>query len=112
MWLTSNTPTLARTALCSATNPPVDGYSTGISQPPKSTILAPSARCTAFNGVLRSLTTAESAKDSPGSASSLSRALPCPRRIPGRDPRTLYYNDHYQIRGKPVFRNQNPFAGN
>ena len=78
MWLTSNTPTLARTALCSATRPPVDGYSTGISQPPKSTILAPKERCTAFSGVLRSLAATESAKNSSGLASPSSRVLHCP----------------------------------
>src|SRR5690349_21637859 len=54
MWLTSKTPTPPRTALCSAIRPPLDGYSTGISHPPKSTILAPSLRCSAFSGVLRS----------------------------------------------------------
>src|SRR5829696_4670282 len=41
-WLTSNTPTRSRTAVCSATTPP-PGYSIGISQPPKSAILAPRA---------------------------------------------------------------------
>src|SRR6185437_6240376 len=64
MWLTSNTPTFPRTLLCSATSPPVDGYSTGISQPPKSTIFAPIARCMAFSGVLRSGAVAESTKNS------------------------------------------------
>ena len=54
MWLTSKTPTLERTALCSATNPPLAGYSTGISHPPKFTIFAPKRRCTAFSDVLRS----------------------------------------------------------
>src|ERR1700722_18669450 len=54
MWLTSNTPTAPRTPLCSATSPPPDGYSTGISQPPKLTILAPNRRCSALRGVLRS----------------------------------------------------------
>src|SRR5580704_8077380 len=54
MWLTSNTPTTPRTALCSATSPPLDGYSTGISQPPKLTIFAPNRRCIALRGVLRS----------------------------------------------------------
>src|SRR5579859_5955394 len=66
MWLTSNKPTPPRTALCSATRPPVAGYSTGMSQPPKSTIFAPRARCTAFRGVLRSDAAAESTKYSPG----------------------------------------------
>src|SRR6202142_87917 len=50
MWLTSNKPTAVRTAMCSAVMPE---YSTGISQPPKSTILAPSCRWTPFNAVLR-----------------------------------------------------------
>src|SRR5579871_6317277 len=54
MWLTSNTPTAPRTPLCSATSPPLDGYSTGISQPPKLTIFAPNRRCSALRGVLRS----------------------------------------------------------
>ena len=48
MWLTSNRPTAVRTVLCSSTSPE---YWTGMSQPPKSTIFAPSARCTAFSGV-------------------------------------------------------------
>src|ERR1700681_1625735 len=50
MWLTSNTPTRSRTARCSSMTPL---YSTGMSQPPKSTIFAPMLRCTAFKGVLR-----------------------------------------------------------
>src|SRR5579872_2773801 len=54
MWLTSNTPTAPRTALCSATSPPLDGYSTGISQPPKLTIFAPKRRCSTLRAVLRS----------------------------------------------------------
>src|SRR5580700_8833539 len=54
MWLTSNRPTLDRTALCSATSPPVTGYSTGMSHPPKFTIFAPKRRCTAFSAVFRS----------------------------------------------------------
>src|SRR5258708_3625652 len=53
MWLTSTIPTPPRTTLCSAIRPPLDGYSTGISQPPKLTIFAPSFRCSAFSGVLR-----------------------------------------------------------
>jgi hypothetical protein len=45
MWLTSKSPTLVRTAMCSAISPPPGpGYSTGMSQPPKSTILAFNAR--------------------------------------------------------------------
>ncbi len=47
-------PTEPRTALCSATSPPMEGYSTGISQPPKLTIFAPNRRCKALRGVLRS----------------------------------------------------------
>src|SRR5215471_15833059 len=54
MWLTSKIPTPLRTALCSAIKPPLDGYSTGISHPPKLTIFAPNLRCSAFSGVLRS----------------------------------------------------------
>ena len=38
MWLTSNRPTALRTAWCSSMMPE---YWTGMSQPPKSTILAP-----------------------------------------------------------------------
>src|SRR5690349_18207207 len=48
---TSKTPTAVRTAICSAVKPQ---QSTGISQPPKSTIFAFAARCTAFNAVLLS----------------------------------------------------------
>src|SRR6187402_517432 len=47
---TSKTPTPLRTALCSAIRP---GYSTGISQPPKSTILAFRERWVALRAVLR-----------------------------------------------------------
>src|SRR5450755_3412487 len=54
MWLTSKTPAAPLTALCSATRPPVDGYSTGMSQPPKLTIFAPNRRCTALSDVFRS----------------------------------------------------------
>src|SRR5207245_5689090 len=64
MWLTSKTPTLPRTALCSAIKPPLDGYSTGISQPPKLTIFAPRRRCNAFRGVLRSSLMREIVEDS------------------------------------------------
>src|SRR5579864_2452407 len=53
MWLTSKMPTRVRTARCSAMRPPVAGYSTGMSQPLNSTILAPMPRCTAFKAVLR-----------------------------------------------------------
>ena len=51
MWLTSKRPTALRTALCSSMMPE---YWTGMSQPPKSTILAPRARWTEFSGVVRS----------------------------------------------------------
>src|SRR5437588_4934347 len=50
MWLTSNTPTPVRTAMCSAIRPE---YSTGMSHPPKSTIFAPISRWTLFKAVLR-----------------------------------------------------------
>src|SRR5882757_3606624 len=53
MWLTSNTPTPPRTARCSHIRLPLHGYSTGISQPPKLTILAPRRLCSAFRAVLR-----------------------------------------------------------
>src|SRR5215472_10532607 len=46
-------PTPLRTDLCSATRPPLKGYSTGMSQPPKFTIFAPRRRCNAFSGVFR-----------------------------------------------------------
>src|ERR1017187_5418094 len=55
MWLTSKTPTPVRTARCSFIRPPCLGYSTGMSQPLKSTIFAPSWRWTAFNAVLRTI---------------------------------------------------------
>src|SRR5258706_10557174 len=48
---TSNRPAARRTARCSAMRPE---YSTGMSQPPKGTILAPLSRWTAWSGVLRS----------------------------------------------------------
>src|SRR5512139_1491536 len=51
MWETSKRPAAVRTALCSAMTPE---YSTGMSHPPKSTILAPLSRWTALRGVLRS----------------------------------------------------------
>ncbi len=46
---TSNRPAPPRVARCSAMIPV--GYWTGMSQPPKSTILAPAATCWAWNGV-------------------------------------------------------------
>src|SRR5262249_26066648 len=55
MWLTSNTPTPPRTARCSHIRLPLQGYSTGISQPPKFTILAPRRLCSALSAVLRRL---------------------------------------------------------
>ena len=51
MWLTSKIPARVRTASCSERIPE---YSSGISQPPKLTILAPRLRWAAFNAVLRS----------------------------------------------------------
>src|SRR6478609_2226863 len=48
-WLTSKTPTRSRTAVCSATTPP-PGYSIGMSQPPKSAILAPRATWRSWRG--------------------------------------------------------------
>src|SRR5450755_2358195 len=51
MWLTSNRPTLERTARCSSRMPE---YCKGMSQPPKSTILAPILRCTELRAVLDS----------------------------------------------------------
>src|ERR1700722_16903537 len=57
---TSTKPTPLRTARCSAIRPPPGhGYSTGMSHPPKSTILALRARCVALSAVfLRSAATA------------------------------------------------------
>src|SRR5688572_19054274 len=52
MWETSKIPTPVRTARCSLTSPK-PGYSMGISQPPKSTILAPIWRCRRLRAVLR-----------------------------------------------------------
>lgn len=46
-WLTSNSPTLVRVALCSLTVP---AYDTGISQPPNSAKLAPSSRWRSSRG--------------------------------------------------------------
>src|ERR1019366_5479619 len=51
MWLTSKSPAAVRVAMCSARMPE---YSTGISHPPKFTILAPKRLCASFNAVLRS----------------------------------------------------------
>src|SRR5580658_8961936 len=55
MWLTSKMPTPVRTAMCSLMipQPIAAGYSTGISQPLKSTIVAPIWRWTALSAVLR-----------------------------------------------------------
>jgi hypothetical protein len=52
--------------------PPVEGYSTGMSQPPKLTIFAPRARCTPLSAVLGSVAGAESTKNSPGSITRIS----------------------------------------
>src|SRR6266436_2009481 len=92
MWLTSKTPTAPRTALCSATRPPLDGYSTGMSQPPKLTIFAPSRRCTALSDVFRSSLTVGVLTDSIPQAQgeidintrSNTRQRRAPRRILGR----------------------------
>src|SRR6185436_1004622 len=51
-WLTSNTPTASRTAVCSLTTPP-PGYSIGISQPPKSASFAPRATWRSCRGERR-----------------------------------------------------------
>ena len=48
IWLTSKAPTLRRTARCSSTS---EEYWTGMSQPPKSTILAFIERCTLLRQV-------------------------------------------------------------
>ena len=52
MWLTSNSPARVRTAMCSSAMPV---YSTGMSQPPNSTMRAPSERCLAWRGVFLSV---------------------------------------------------------
>src|SRR6476620_5973782 len=49
MWQTSNMPTAVRVARCSSRIPV--GYETGIAQPPKSTILAPSLTWFSYSGV-------------------------------------------------------------
>src|ERR1700722_16438756 len=55
MWLTSKSPTALRTARGSAMRPPPGhGYSPGMSHPPKSTILALSARWVALSAVFLS----------------------------------------------------------
>src|SRR5450759_1707064 len=48
-WLTSKIPTACRTAACSLSTPP-SGYSIGISQPPKSAILAPRPTWRSYSG--------------------------------------------------------------
>src|SRR5260370_28671177 len=60
-------PTRGRTAMCSATMPhPIDaGYSTGMSQPLKSTIFAPIWRWTAFSAVLRTIVASTTDKEKP-----------------------------------------------
>ncbi len=78
-WLTSKTPTDSRTAACSLRTP--EGYSSGISQPPNSAILAPSATCRSCRGeVNRSAVGAPS----PFSAGCMRPNLPQP---PGVRPR-------------------------
>src|SRR5919112_4059571 len=52
-WLTSNTPTAVRTAVCSATVPA--GYDSGIDQPPKAPSVAPSATCRSCRGLRSSV---------------------------------------------------------
>src|SRR6185437_3864398 len=59
---TSNSPTPVRTAICSAISPE---YSTGMSHPPKSTILAPMRRCMALSEVWRRAGGAELGKGGP-----------------------------------------------
>ncbi len=49
-WLTSKSPTVLRTAVCSATVPA--GYSSGMVQPPNSANFAPSAACRSWSGRL------------------------------------------------------------
>src|SRR3954453_7308538 len=56
MWLTSNSPTAVRTALCSWRLPP---YCTGMSQPPNSISLALSLQWASHKGVRRRSETAE-----------------------------------------------------
>ena len=56
-WLTSNSPTVVRVAVCSATVP---AYDTGISQPQNSAKLAPSSRCRSSRGPCRTSLTSVS----------------------------------------------------
>src|SRR5919202_1683675 len=69
-WLTSKRPTRCRTASCSRRTPP-PGYSIGMSQPPKSASLAPSATCRSYRAVRR-----------PGA----SLMAPEPTGVPATDP--------------------------
>src|SRR3954469_23758759 len=71
-WLTSKTPTAVRTASCSRRTPP-PGYSIGISQPPKSAILAPKPRWRSSSGECFSVE-GESATARDGNAPAPSRS--------------------------------------
>ena len=75
MWLTSNSPTAVRTALCSSMMPE---YWTGISQPPKSTILAFNARWTEFSGVVRRAGAADMKIQANSTQKGVSNSGPCP----------------------------------
>src|SRR5579864_2838385 len=65
MWLTSKSPAAVRVARCSLTIPE---YSTGMSQPPKLTILAPRRRCVELSAVLRSCVVVASITNGPDSS--------------------------------------------
>ena len=71
MWLTSNSPARVRTAMCSSTMPE---YSTGMSHPPNSTILAPRARCRACSGVFLRVRTGAVSSDETGEPAFAARA--------------------------------------
>src|SRR5581483_2817110 len=71
----SKIPTPLRTALCSAMIPPLVGYSTGISQPLNSTILAPIWRWTALRAVLRTLDVVASTADNEKSSEAVAGLL-------------------------------------
>src|SRR5690349_8788889 len=72
MWLTSKRPARVRTARCSLDVPE---YSTGMSQPPKGTILAPDARWRSFSGVFLSGTAVACSMES------MRAELQCPEQV-------------------------------
>src|SRR6476659_6742099 len=77
---TSNTPASVRTARCSGITP---SYWTGISQPAKGTIRAPSSTCRSWSGVCRSVSGMATADPSVSPRRPGSVALPAKRSCPG-----------------------------